>query len=299
MEAFLPMCQKNKEFQSDEENNSYYNSNSDCDSENKYEDKENYVYYADLNFNSNRLERKKIKDKENKLEVNLFQIEKKNETTSPSTNDIKMKISNPFDISKEKFNYLDKKREKESKEYDKFKNKGIKKNQQINVYKNNFFNDCMEIACLLFQKTNCYIKYKRNLNILKSEEKKLIYKKEGAKDNLVFLDYKLKDVLSKDKINEEIIKEIIEENDYPPLIEYLNESIEDLMFYYSCNKGNYLSKYYISELKKRYNKLIEGFKIKPNYQKYLELFEERTKNIRETFKCMKEKSDKRKNRIYD
>ena len=65
------------------------------------------------------------------------------------------------------------------------------------------------------------------------------------------------------------------------------------MYFYSCNNVICQSEDYIFQLNKRYKNLTEGLK-KAKGQEYVELFEKHTKNIRETFKSMKENSDKKK-----
>ena len=147
----------------------------------------------------------------------------------------------------------------------------ITKNITYNNYFNYFSKEIGKIAFILISKTVINKKYKKLKNI--------IYMRLKYRINIDCIEKKIKDILSyKDENIKKIIDIIIEKNDYPPFIEFLNEYIRDLILCFSCNKINNSTKIYKKQLKLRYQALIKKLKNKGNSQEYIEYIE----------KCIKE-----------
>ena len=105
---------------------------------------------------------------------------------------------------------------------------------------------------------------------------------------------KLKDVLSTNEQNKEIINQIYVSCDYPPFREFLEYSIGELTMFYTWNpnlEGNSLKEYQIFLLN-AYSDLIKVLELKRKKTvEYMNKFKEYTQNVQQTFFEMKNKSD--------
>ena len=159
----------------------------------------------------------------------------------------------------EKIKELNQKREKTN-------DKGKRINQILNRIKILILYDMQIIASKMVKKTEYYKCNKKNL----SKIEKSSYKFENSSLNLIFLAKKIKEVLSEKKENEQIIRKIMEYNDFPSLIKFLNMTIEDFISLYSdeCNSSE-LGK---SILKKSYEKVKEKMRREGKSDVYIESF---------------------------
>ena len=213
------------------------------------EDKENYVdKICELNSN------------------HLNQIGKKRkQIRSKKTNE---EISYNLNISDEnntqKNDMLTKKRE----------NTSTEKSNEINSINNEYIsyikNGIKHVTFFLITGSKNYQTNKRYLSITKNQIN--IGIKYGT--NLDWIKKKLQDIISyKDEKIKIFIDKIIENSDYPPLKEFFNEYIKDLLLCFSCNELNDNKVIYKSELKKFYHALIKKLKNKGKSPEYIEHFE--------------------------
>ena len=189
---------------------------------------------------------------------------------------------------------LDKKRNKS------LEDKGSRKNQMLNVYKTNFINVAQNEFSEMIKKTKFYSDYKKNFNKIKNK----IYTDENSSNNLLFLDKKLKDVLSHENENNAFIIKKLDENnacsESSPLKQNLEKTILDLMYYYSdkCNLKD-LKEEFAQHLRKKYDELIQKLEKKGKSPEYIEIFTDIIKNIQNEYKNMKSNKvgKKKKNNI--
>ena len=175
--------------------------------------------------------------------------------------------------------------------------KGPRKNHMLNVYKTNFINVAQNKFSEMIKKTKFYSDYKMNFNKINNK----IYIDENSSNNLLFLDMKLKDVLSHENENNAFIIKKLDENnacsESSPLKQNLEKTILDLMYYYSdkCNLKD-LKEEFAQHLRKKYDELIQKLEKKGKSPKYIEKFNDIIKNIQNEYKNMKSnKVGKKKN----
>ena len=170
------------------------------------------------------------------------------------------------------------------------KAKGERKNTMLNVYKSNLIQTSYDYAVRLYQNTDYFIQNKKLLEKIENR----IYIEQDSKKNLDFLEMKLKDVLSTNEQNKEIINQIYVSCDYPPFREFLEYSIGELTMFYTWNpnlEGNSLKEYQIFLLN-AYSDLIKVLELKRKKTvEYMNKFKEYTQNVQQTFFEMKNKSD--------
>ena len=170
------------------------------------------------------------------------------------------------------------------------KAKGERKNTMLNVYKSNLIQTSYDYAVRLYQNTDYFIQNKKLLEKIDNR----IYIEQDSKKNLDFLEMKLKDVLSTNEQNKEIINQIYVSCDYPPFREFLEYSIGELTMFYTWNpnlEGNSLKEYQIFLLN-AYSDLIKVLELKRKKTvEYMNKFKEYTQNVQQTFFEMKNKSD--------
>ena len=173
------------------------------------------------------------------------------------------------------------------------KAKGERKNTMLNVYKSNLIQTSYDYAVRLYQNTDYFIQNKKLLEKIDNR----IYIEQKAEKNLDFLEMKLKDVLSTNEQNKEIINQIYVSCDYPPFREFLEYSIGELTMFYTWNpnlEGNSLKEYQIFLLN-AYSDLIKVLELKRKKTvEYMNKFKEYTQNVQQTFLEMKNKSDSMK-----
>ena len=169
------------------------------------------------------------------------------------------------------------------------KAKGERKNTMLNVYKSNLIQTSYDYAVRLYQNTDYFIQNKKLLEKIDNR----IYIEQDSKKNLDFLEMKLKDVLSTNEQNKEIINQIYVSCDYPPFREFLEYSIGELTMFYTWNpnlEGNSLKEYQIFLLN-AYSDLIKVLELKRKKTvEYMNKFKEYTQNVQQTFLEMKNKS---------
>ena len=157
---------------------------------------------------------------------------------------------------------LNQKREKTS-------DKGKRINHILNRGKNFILDDMYQISFKMVRKTAYYKCNKKNLEKIDNSS----YKFENSSINLAFLDKKIKEVLSEKKENEQIIRKIIDYNDYPHLIKFLNMTVENFISLYSdeCDSSE-LEVEYISHMRKSYKKLKDKMRGEGKSDVYIDSF---------------------------
>jgi len=136
---------------------------------------------------------------------------------------------------------------------------------------------------------------KKSYLIYLKEINKNIYLKPKALDNIIFLEKKLKNVISEiDEKNNTIIHSIMLENDYLPLTEVLEKTMNEL---HDIHCGNVIvQEDYYKEFIQGYKIFITKVKEKKNPE-YYETFTEYSKNLLNEFKKINDhaKNKKKKN----
>lgn len=188
------------------------------------------------------------------------------------------------DNNNESQHFLNEKRKK------KLKDKGLRKNQMLNVYKSNFIKVVHKECVKMAENTNFYSHYKTNFNKINNK----IYINENSSNNLLFLDMKLKNVLSLENENNEFIINKVDENndnsEYSPLKQILEKTILDLMYYYS-NKFDLrdLKEEFAQHLRKEYDELIHKLeKERHKSPEYIQIFKNIINNIQKEYQSMKD-----------
>ena len=162
----------------------------------------------------------------------------------------------------EKIKELNQKREKTN-------DKGKRINQILNRIKILSLYDLQIIAYKMVNKTEYYKCNKKNLIKIDNSS----YKFENSSLNLIFLAKKIKEVLSEKKENEQIIRKIMEYNNFPSLIKFLNMTIEDFISLYSDEyNSSELEKKYFSILKESYKKIKEKMRGEGKSDDYIDSF---------------------------
>ena len=156
--------------------------------------------------------------------------------------------------------------------------KGNRTNQILNRAKVNSLYDIQKIAFKMVKKTEYYKCYKKNL--AKIDKRPF----EGSSENLIFLAKTIKEVFSENKENEQIIKIITNNNDYPPLIKFLNMTIENFITLYSdkCVSSDLEEEYFL-DLKRSYKQLKKKLRDEGKSDVYIESFTYFTAHIKNVY----------------
>jgi hypothetical protein len=151
----------------------------------------------------------------------------------------------------------------------KCKDKGSRINQILNRIKTSTLLPILLIVYEMFKKTDFYKIYKIVLAKLDNSS----YLFENSSKNLLFLQKQLKEVLSEKKENEQIIKIIMSNNDYPPLIKLLNMTIKELITLFSdeCVSSEHEEEYF-SYLKDSYKNLKAKMRKEGKSKTYIDAF---------------------------
>ena len=167
----------------------------------------------------------------------------------------------------------------------KLEDKGSRKHQMLNVYKSNFINVVQKKCVEMIEKTKFYSDYKTNFNKISNK----IYIDENSSNNLLFLDMKLKDVLSHENENNSFIINKLDENnnDCSHLKKILEKTLLDLMYYYSnkCNLRDLIEEF-AQHLRKKYDELIKTLEKKGKSPEYIAIFNDIINNIQKVYKDM-------------
>lgn len=169
------------------------------------------------------------------------------------------------------------------------KEKGFRRDIMMKRIMVNLCKDTNKLVYKLMKKS------KKFIGIYLKEINKNIYLKPKALDNIIFLEKKLKYVISEiDEKNNNIIHSIMLENDYLPLTEVLEKTMNEL---HDIHCGNVLvQEDYYKEFIQGYKIFITKVKEKKNPE-YYETFTEYSKNLLNEFKKIDKhaKNKKKKN----
>ena len=169
------------------------------------------------------------------------------------------------------------------------KEKGFRRDIMMKRIMVNLCKDTNKLVYKLMKKS------KKFIGIYLKEINKNIYLKPKALDNIIFLEKKLKYVISEiDEKNNNIIHSIMLENDYLPLTEVLEKTMNEL---HDIHCGNVLvQEDYYKEFIQGYKIFITKVKEKKNPE-YYETFTEYSKNLLNEFKKINDhaKNKKKKN----
>ena len=160
------------------------------------------------------------------------------------------------------------------------KDVGNRINQVLNRIKSNILNILQKKAFEMFKKTEFYKNKKKNLVKIDNSS----YKFENSSENLLLLKKQFKDLLSEKKENEQIIRIIMSNSDYLPLITFLNMTIENLIVLCSdeCN-SSFLEEEYFLYLKDSYKKLKDKMRGEGKSDVYIESFTYFTAHIQKVY----------------
>ena len=239
----------------------------------------------------------KEKDEENKLKNHYSQNEtNRKESTQWTEKSVHFENSNIFKTELIKSKYekeIDATIKYYKKQLAEIKDIGNRINQILNRIKANTLNFSQTIVFKMFQKTEFYKIKRKNLTKINNTS----YNFEDSSKNLLFLRKQFKEVLSEKKENEEIIRIIMINNDYPALIKFLNITIEELITLFSddCHSSE-LEEVYFLHLKESYKKLKASIKKEGKSNVYIEAFTYFTAHIKEVYTSINEhKKNKCKN----
>ena len=231
----------------------------------------------------------KEKDEENKLKNQYSQNEtNRKESTQWTEKSVHFENSNIFKTELIKSKYekeIDATIKYYKKQLAEIKDIGNRINQILNRIKANTLNFSQTIVFKMFQKTEFYKIKRKNLTKINNTS----YNFEDSSKNLLFLTKQFKEVLSEKKENEEIIRIIMINNDYPALIKFLNITIEELITLFSddCHSSE-LEEVYFLHLKESYKKLKASIKKEGKSNVYIEAFTYFTAHIKEVYTSINE-----------
>ena len=231
----------------------------------------------------------KEKDEENKLKNQYSQNEtNRKESTQWTEKSVHFENSNIFKTELIKSKYekeIDATIKYYKKQLAEIKDIGNRINQILNRIKANTLNFSQTIVFKMFQKTEFYKIKRKNLTKINNTS----YNFEDSSKNLLFLRKQFKEVLSEKKENEEIIRIIMINNDYPALIKFLNITIEELITLFSddCHSSE-LEEVYFLHLKLSYKKLKDSLKKEGKSNIYIEAFTYFTAHIKEVYTSINE-----------
>ena len=157
---------------------------------------------------------------------------------------------------------------------------GNRINQILNRIKANSLNALQAILFEMFKKTDFYKNKRKNLAKINNSS----YNFENSSKNLLFLKKQFKEVLSEKKENQEIIRIIMSNSDYPALIKFLNMTIEELITLFSdeCSSSELEEEYFLY-LQKAYKKLKATIKKEGKSNVYIDSFTYFTAHIKEVY----------------
>ena len=231
----------------------------------------------------------KEKDEENKLKIQYIQNKiNRKESTQWTEKSVHFENSNIFKTELIKSKYekeIDATIKYYKKQLAEIKDIGNRINQILNRIKANTLNFSQTIVFKMFQKTEFYKVKRKNLTKINNTS----YNFEDSSKNLLFLRKQFKEVLSEKKENEEIIRIIMINNDYPALIKFLNITIEELITLFSddCHSSE-LEEVYFLHLKESYKKLKASIKKEGKSNVYIEAFTYFTAHIKEVCNSINE-----------
>ena len=157
---------------------------------------------------------------------------------------------------------------------------GNRINQVLNRIKSNILNILQKIAFEMFKKTDFYKNKKKNLVKIDNSS----YKFENSSENLLLLKKQFKDLLSEKKENEQIIRIIMSNSDYPPLIKFLNMTIENLITL--CSDESDFSVHeeeFFLDLKDSYKNLKDKMRVEGKSDDYIKSFTYFTAHIKKVY----------------
>ena len=160
------------------------------------------------------------------------------------------------------------------------KDVGNRINQVLNRIKSNILNILQKKAFEMFKKTEFYKNKKKNLVKIDNSS----YKFENSSENLLLLKKQFKDLLSEKKENEQIIRIIMSNNDYPPLIKLLNMTIENLITL--CSDESDFSVHeeeFFLDLKDSYKNLKDKMRVEGKSDDYIKSFTYFTAHIKKVY----------------
>ena len=213
---------------------------------------------------------------------NNYEKNQKDEEDLLCNNEIFHNISQYFNILKGEEN-INKTTRKESNRI----------NQILNRIKANILNISQTIVVEMIKKTDFYKNKRKNITKINNSS----YNFVNSSKNLLFLRKQFKEVLSEKKENEEIIRIIMSNNDYPALIKLLNMTIEKLITLFSddCYSSELEEEYFLY-MKESYKKLKASLKKEGKSNIYIEAFTYFTAHIKEVYTSINEhKKNKCKN----
>ena len=242
------------------------------DYDNINEDKENYVHSkAGIEFDSNYLNQ--VQEKKKQKDTHCSHVV---EFNNQSEKQVELKYGDNNNFTP-KTHMLSKKRENRP------KYKEPKKNNINNEYINDFKSVLKDILFSEITKTGTYKMNIQNISKLKSQ----IHIEIQYSTILNTIEKKLQDTISyKDEKIKGYIDTIIANNEYPPFKQFLNEYIKDLLLCFSSNELIDHNKIYNSELKNRYNAIINTLKNNGNSPEYIKNFEKCIENIKKEYENM-------------
>ena len=259
------------------------------ENDNNYEkDEEELLFNKEIfndinqNFNKEKAEEKKSKCQYNLNEAYLKESTQWTEKTVPCENSNIFKtelIMNEYEKKiYEKIQYY-------RKQLPSSNDVGNRINQILNRIKTKSLNILQNLAIEKFKKTDFYKIKRKNLTKINKSS----YNFENSSKNLLFLKKKLKEVLSEKKENEEIIRVIMSNSDYPALIKFLNMTIEKLIPLFSgeCYSSE-LEEEYSLYLKDSYKNLIASIKKEGKSDVYIKSFTYFTTHIKNVYYSINE-----------
>jgi len=228
----------------------------------------------------------KEKGEENKTKFPIFQQRKEStQITEKTVHETSTKFKTELTVNEdEKEIYAEIKKLKklivESKDV------GNRTNQIISRIKNNSLNAAQKIAFEMFKTTDYYKCTKKNFTKVGNSS----YKTEDSTKNLLFIQKTFKEVLSEKKENEEIIRVIMSNSDYPILIKLLNMTIEKIITIYSdkCDSSEFEDEANLLFLKDAFKKLKDKMETEGKSSLYVKSFNYFAGHIKYVFKSINE-----------
>ena len=229
------------------------------------------------NFSKEKDEENKAKSQYNQNEIN------RKESTQWTEKTLHFENSNIFKTELIKNEYEKEvyaKIQKLKKALAESKDIGNRINQILNRIKANSLNALQAILFEMLKKTDFYKNKRKNFAKINNSS----YNFENSSKNLLFLKKQFKEVLSEKKENQEIIRIIMSNSDYPALIKFLNMTIEELITLFSdeCSSSELEEEYFLY-LQKAYKKLKATIKKEGKSNVYIDSFTYFTAHIKEVY----------------
>lgn len=228
----------------------------------------------------------KEKGEESKTKFSIYQQRKEStQITEKSVNETSTKFKTELTVNEdEKEIYA--KIKKLKKLLVESKDVGHRTNQILNRIKNNSLNAAQKIASEMFKTTDYYKCTKKNFTKVGNTS----YKSENSTINLSFIQKTFKEVLSEEKKNEEIIRVIMSNSDYPILIKLLNMTIEKIIILYSdeCASLEFEDETNLLFLKEAFKKLKDKMETEGKSNLYVKSFNYFSAHIKYVYKSINE-----------